>query len=293
MTPHPHSISRRCLLGMGMLFIGNLPVHAQKVGGPELEVMTFNIRYPNLEDGLNYWPLRKGFVADVMLEHKPDVIGVQEAMRGQLDDLAKRLEGYTEVGVGRDDGKQAGEYSAILYKKSSLELKESGTYWLSDTPEVPGSRTWNHVCPRVCTWAYFRHLGSETYFYMFNTHWDNASAEARTKSATLMQERIKARKHTSAPFFITGDFNCAEGSEPINALSKGLNLLDSFRVVNPNAKDTGTIHFWSGKQTNAKIDYILVEPSTKVLESEINHVSKNGRFPSDHFPVRAKINLMK
>ena len=293
MTLHHLSISLRCFLGLGIFFIGSLAAHAQKDTGPELEVMTFNIRYPNLEDGLNYWTLRKGFVADVMLEHKPDVIGVQEAMRGQLNDLAKRMEGYAEVGVGRDDGKQAGEYSAILYKKSALELKESGTYWLSDTPEVPGSRTWNHVCPRVCTWAYFRHLGSDSHFYLFNTHWDNASAEARTKSATLMKERIKARKHASAPFLITGDFNCGEGSEPIKDLCKGLNLLDSFRVVNPQAKDTGTVHFWSGKQTNSKIDYILVEPTTKVLESEINHVARNGRFPSDHFPVRAKIKLNK
>jgi endonuclease/exonuclease/phosphatase family metal-dependent hydrolase len=258
-----------------------------------LEVMTFNIRYPNRDDGLNYWKLRSRFVVDVLREKLPEVIGLQEAMRSQLDDLAKQLPEYAEVGIGRDDGKSAGEYSAILYKKSVLESTDSGTFWLSDTPEIPGSRTWHHVCPRVCTWSHFKHLPSGRSFYVFNTHWDHESEEARTKSVQLLTERIEQRKHPADPFMITGDFNCGEQSAPIQALRKSLALRDSFRIVNPQAAEVGTFHAWSGRTTEAKIDYIWVDPTMTAVEAEILHTQRDGRYPSDHFPVRAKLQLGK
>lgn len=257
----------------------------------ELEILTFNIRYPNREDGENFWSHRIEFVASVMRERMPDIIGVQEAMRSQLDDVRKHLPEYGEIGVGRDDGRQAGEYSAILFRKDRLEPKETGTYWLSATPEVPGSRTWKNVCPRVCTWARFRHAASGRTFYLFNTHWDNASAEARTNGSKLMAERIRARSAAQDPIIVTGDFNCAESSAPLSALKTSLNVRDSFRDVHPDAKDAGTIHFWTGTKTRAKIDYILVDAAAKVTEADIIHTSRDGRFPSDHFPVRAKLHL--
>lgn len=271
-------------------FVGNA---AEPEAPVTLEIMTFNIRYPNKDDGPNFWKHRTQFVADVMRKTLPDVIGLQEAMRSQLEDLAALIPEYAEIGSGRDDGKTAGEYSAILYKKSVLQSTESGTFWLSDTPEVAGSRTWHHVCARVCTWSHFKHLPSGQAFYVFNTHWDHESQEARTKSAGLMAERIEHRKHPGDPFLITGDFNCGESSGPIQALRKRLTLHDSFRIVHPKEQEVGTFHGWSGRKDGDKIDYIWMDPTLTALEAEIIHTQRNGRYPSDHFPVRAKVQLAK
>ena len=280
------------LMGAGVFWpVGGLA--AEPEAPCTLEIMTFNIRYPNKGDGPNYWKHRTQFVAEVMRKNMPEVIGLQEATRSQLDDLAAFLPEYAEIGIGRDDGKAGGEYSAILYKKSVLQSTESGTFWLSDTPEVAGSRTWNHVCPRVCTWSHFKHLPSGQTFYVFNTHWDHESNEARTKSVGLLAGRIEHRKHPGDPFLITGDFNCGEQSAPIQALRKRLTLRDSFRMVHPKEAKVGTFHAWSGRMDGDKIDYVWMDPTLTALEAEIIHTQRDGRFPSDHFPVRAKIQLAK
>ncbi len=279
---------------LSVVIVGPVVGNAAEPEAPvTLEIMTFNIRYPNKDDGPNFWKHRTQLVADVMRKSMPDVIGLQEAMRSQLDDLAALLPEYVEIGIGRDDGKTAGEYSAILYKKSVLQSTESGTFWLSNTPEVAGSRTWHHVCPRVCTWSHFKHLTSGQAFYVFNTHWDHESEEARTRSVELMAERIERRKHPGDPFLITGDFNCGESSGPIQALRQRLTLRDSFRIVHPKEKEIGTFHGWSGRMDGDKIDYIWMDPTLTALEAEIIHTQRDGRYPSDHFPVCAKVQLAK
>lgn len=259
---------------------------------PTLEIMTFNIRYPASKDGENHWSKRVEFVSDVIRAQMPDIVGVQEAERSQLDDLAPHLKEFQEIGVGRADGKEAGEYSAILFKKEVLEIKDSGTFWLSDTPEIAGSKTWNNFHARVCTWARFQHKPTAKTFYFFNTHWDNASEEAKEKSSKLMAERILKRKEIADPYIVTGDFNNAENGPAINALKTALGVKDSYRILHPDAKDSGTAHGWSGKQNGAKIDYIFLDPKIQPLESEIIHTQRDGRFPSDHFPVRAKVKFL-
>lgn len=272
---------------------------------PNLVVMTYNIRYGTANDGDNSWANRKEIAIDVLRRHSPDVVGLQEALRFQIDDMRAALPQYAEIGGGRDDGKTQGEYSAILYRKDLLDLDDSGTFWLSDTPEVPGSITWGNACTRICTWGRFLRKDTGRAFYLFNTHLDHVSQFSRDRSAILLAQRIRDRKHPD-PILVTGDFNAGEdnpvvryfkGEQELPAASSDLAktpivLVDTFRVLHPDAKEVGTFHSFKGGVTNSKIDYILAQPETKVLRAEILHDNRDNRYPSDHFPVITTIRFI-
>ena len=144
--------------------------------------MTFNIRYGTANDGDNNWANRKEMACDVLRRHNPDIVGLQEALRSQIDDIRAALPQYAEIGCGRDDGKTKGEYSAILYRKDRLDVNDCGTFWLSDTPEVPGSTTWGNKITRICTWGRFIPKDPGRPFYMFNTHFDHITQYSRDTS---------------------------------------------------------------------------------------------------------------
>src|SRR5512138_3465563 len=154
-----------------------------------LTVMSYNIRYDNPGDGRNAWPNRKDRLIQLIRDESPDLIGLQEALHHQLTDILNGVEGYAMVGVGRDDGKQKGEYSAILYRTSAFELRDENTFWLSETPEVPGSKSWDAAITRVVTWARFRDIKSKKVFFAFNTHFDHMGKEARRESAKLLKQK--------------------------------------------------------------------------------------------------------
>src|SRR5690606_17079954 len=199
----------------------------------ELHVMSFNIRYGSADDGPNHWDLRKDFLASVVAEVSPDVIGLQEALHHQIEFLLGRLPEYAMLGVGRDDGKRAGEYTAILYRRDRLTVEDSGTFWFSDTPEVPGSTSWGNTITRICTWARFTtQAGAPVYVY--NLHLDHRSQPSREKSVALLRQRIEART-PKAPFIVTGDFNAGESNPVIAAMTAGGFVRDSFRVLHPDA----------------------------------------------------------
>jgi endonuclease/exonuclease/phosphatase family metal-dependent hydrolase len=262
---------------------------------PDLLVMTFNIRYGAANDGENSWD-------NVLRRNDPDVVGLQEALRSQIDDIRAALPQYTEIGVGRDDGKTGGEYSAILYKKDRLAVAESGTFWLSDTPEACGSITWGNNCTRVCTWGRFVPKSPGKAFYMFNTHLDHISQYSRERSAILLATRIRDRAQKD-PVILTGDFNVGEnnlvvqyfeGKQELHIVNDGqsrnpIPLVDTFRMLHPNASEVGTFHSFTGTVSNAKIDYILAQPGTQVLQAEILHDNNDNHYPSDHFPVKAAV----
>jgi len=269
---------------------------------PELLVMTFNIRYGSANDGENSWDKRKDLAVDVLRRHSPDIVGLQEALRSQIDDIRAALPEYGEIGVGRDDGKTGGEYSAILYKKDRFTATESGTFWLSDTPEACGSITWGNNCTRVCTWGRFVPKSPGEAFYMFNTHLDHISQYSRERGAILISTRIHDRAQKD-PVILTGDFNVNEdnlvvkyfkGEQELHIAGDGqsanpIPLLETFRSLHPDANEVGTFHSFKGVRTNAKIDYIFTLPGTKVLQTEILHDNTDSRYPSDHFPVEAAI----
>jgi endonuclease/exonuclease/phosphatase family metal-dependent hydrolase len=273
----------------------------------ELSLVSFNIRYDNPADGPDRWATRREQVYGLIRDHHADAAGLQEVLKNQLDDLLGALPEYASVGVGRDDGKENGEYSCILYRRERFEAPESGTFWLSGTPETPGSNTWNAACVRVCTWARLTDKTSHRSFYLFNTHMDHQGQEARDRGAELIARRIAARAHPQDPVVLTGDFNAGEensatmfltGRAPrakleVSPAPPRTGLVDSFRVKHPDDSDVGTFHEFKGRahDTNKKIDYILVPAATEVLEASIDRRDKGGRYPSDHFAVTAVVRL--
>jgi endonuclease/exonuclease/phosphatase family metal-dependent hydrolase len=261
----------------------------------ELSLMSFNIRYDTTRDGENRWEKRRELLVETIRQEDPDVVGLQEALKHQLEAVKAALPVYESVGVGRDDGKEAGEYSAILYRRDRLTPLESGTFWLSDTPAAPGSKSWGNNVVRVCTWARLKCAQSGREVWVYNTHLDHESQPSREKGLALVAERIAARA-PGAPVVLMGDFNAGEENPALlHIKGKGENtarapMVDTFRAVHPEEVEVGTFHGFKGKPTSpAKIDYIMVEPSAKVVSASINRHAAAGRYPSDHFPVAAKV----
>ncbi|MBN2133199.1 MAG: endonuclease/exonuclease/phosphatase family protein [Sedimentisphaerales bacterium] len=277
---------------------------AREGDGDELRVMSFNIRYGTANDGANRWENRRELVFDVLREHDCDVVGLQEALRFQIDEMREAVPVYGEIGVGRDDGKTRGEYCGILYRTDRLTVTDSGTFWLSDTPEIPGSITWGNACTRICTWGRFVRKGSGQAFYHFNVHLDHRSQPSREKSAVLLARRIRDRKHDD-PVIVTGDFNAGESNPAVRYLKRDLRvedadpaespvpLVDSFRVLYPEATDVGTFNGFKGTRSGEKIDYIFTLPGVKVAAAEILRDNNDGQYPSDHFPVMARLTLSR
>ncbi len=264
---------------------------------PPIRVMTFNIRVGTAPDGENRWQNRKDLVIEVIRKNHPDLLGLQEALRFQIDALLEALPQYAEIGRGRDDGKTAGEYSPILYRRDRFQVRTHDTFWFSDTPAVPGSMTWGNHYPRICTWARFAETGSDFGFYYYNLHLDHQSQNSRVKSAVLLSRRIRERSPV-LPIIVTGDFNAGEDNPAIRFLrgqesrlegEESPGLIDTFRRLHPDASPVGTFNGFTGERTGPKIDFILVSKSFEVLSAGIDRENRNGRYPSDHFPVTATI----
>ena len=237
--------------------------------------------------------------------------------------------GYAYVGVGRDDGVEAGEYSAILYKTSRLRVAETGTFWFCDTPDVPGCTSYGNSIPRIATWGRFVDAATDLDFYVYNCHLDHQSAVSRELSVDQMVEHILSRPVQNTSVVVTGDFNVGESSSPIGGM-RDAGFVDTFRVLYPNATNVGTFNSWVGTTTGDKIDYVFASdgvngmesvevslgapqhrtpcalrppwpltwlnqlwfarfPSAQTLEAAILHDNVDGRYPSDHFPVSATV----
>ncbi|MHC4209239.1 MAG: endonuclease/exonuclease/phosphatase family protein [Planctomycetota bacterium] len=251
-----------------------------------LRVMSFNIRYGTAPDGENRWELRSESVVQVVRDFDPAVLGLQEALRFQLSRLREAMPVYREIGVGRKDGREAGEYAAILYDGRRFEVVEQGTFWFSDTPQVPGSVSWGNRITRACTWARFRELKTRDSFYVFNVHWDHESQPSRVRSGALLRARIEARSHPDDPVIVTGDFNAGEANPAIRHL-KEAGLVDTFRILHPDVEPVGTFHGFKGGRAGEKIDGVWVTPDWEIIQAAIDRTENGGRYPSDHFPVMA------
>jgi glycerophosphoryl diester phosphodiesterase len=278
----------------------------------EVKVLTFNVRVSTANDGVNSWQNRKEMARDVILSNDYDFVGVQEcvinphAEKNQYEYFKSALaENYDVIGINRNKDPNNGESAAIFYHKKRWELdaNETGTFWLSETPDVRGSQSWNTAYSRTATWGRFKNKASGKYVYFYNTHLDHVSESARQNGAVLIVKHILERADKNEPFFLTGDFNCGETSPVIRYLSgdvteiagqnpsKQTVLHDSYREVFPYTPQTGTFHGFSGKAGNEKIDYLFVSPSVKTIQSRIIKTNKDGRYPSDHFPVEASFAL--
>jgi endonuclease/exonuclease/phosphatase family metal-dependent hydrolase len=283
------SLNRFTAYGLvaALLTLTTVPGAAQPAPAP-LEVMSFNIRYGTANDGENRWELRKAQLFDLLKDEQADVIGLQEALHAQIDEILAAAPDYATIGVGRSDGKQAGEYAAILYRRARLTAAASGTFWLSDTPDVVASKTWGNNIERICTWARFDDREGRS-FYVYNVHLDHQSQPSRERSVALLLKTIDARTPL-APVIVTGDFNSGEQNPA--ALAMAPRFRDTFRVLHPQASEVGTFSgFQFGRTQGEKIDYVFVEPDVEVLRAEILRASRESRYPSDHFPVVATVRL--
>ena len=233
-----------------------------------IQTMSFNIRYNNPKDGINAWPNRKDYVAELIKYYNVDLLGVQEALHGQMTDLQERLPDYQWIGVGRDDGAEEGEYSAIFFLKDRFVLEDHGTFWLSETPEEKGSFGWDAACVRIVTWAKFTDKNSSKTFFMFNTHFDHKGVIAREESAKLLVSKTSSIAG-DIPAVVTGDFNSADTSiiyRTITSSQSNKNLKyylkDAFHLseltpYGPEATFNGFGRLTSGH----RIDYIFVTRS--------------------------------
>lgn len=257
----------------------------------QMNIITFNIRYNNPADGINAWPNRIEMVSGLLNFHDPDIFGLQEALYEQITDIHKYLPEYEWFGVGRDDGKKAGEFSPIFFKGSKFILLKKGNFWLSENCEKPGLG-WDAACNRIVAWGKFQSKVTGKQFFVFNTHFDHKGDEARKNSAFLIRDKIKEiNNNQGLPVILTGDFNLTPESEPIG-LIKGF-MKDSREISEePPYGPIGTSNGFNwNSPLNRKIDYIFVQGGIKVLKYAILTDSKNQRFPSDHLPVFAKVQL--
>jgi endonuclease/exonuclease/phosphatase family metal-dependent hydrolase len=259
-----------------------------------LHVLCYNLRYITPADrNERAWTARREQAAKLIRADRSDVIGFQEALRPMLDDLAARVPGYEEIGVGREDGRTQGEYSALWIRRERLAVEESGTFWLSDTPDVPNSMTWGNRVTRICTWARLKDQASGHVFHVFNAHFDHQSQPSREKATALILQRLGQRT-PAGPVLFLGDLNAAEGNRVHDLIhAHPLQFRDVWRSHHPLSprSASGTLHGFSGRTDGGRIDYIYASPEWRIDDAEIVRTNERGIFPSDHFPVRATLRL--
>ncbi len=262
---------------------------------PELRVMTYNIRWNNPNDGVNAWPHRRENVCRLIEFNRIQLAGLQEVVASQMEDLRSCLPRCRLLGVGRDDGSSEGEFAPILYDTTALSAAEWGTVWLSETPNIVGSRGWDAALPRIATWARLKSTETGLEVICLNTHFDHIGSNARLESARLIREFLS--KYTQKfPVIVMGDFNCLPDSGPIRILTDTQlkpALADAFdKSESGSLGARGTWNSFSYHELpTARIDYIFISDNIGVARHAILNISTEGLFPSDHFPVIADLTL--
>ena len=258
-----------------------------------LSVITFNMRYDNPEDGPNNWRFRRERIAGVIKAQEVDVLGTQELLSNQFNDLSGLLTGYQGVGVGRLDGAESGEYCAVFFRKDRFTLLDSGTFWLSETPEVVGSLGWDGACERIATWVVLRDRDGRELFFI-DTHLDHVGQVARDEGVSLLMKRIETLSG-GRPVILTGDFNSEPGSSVVAHVQKDGVLRDAKAIA---AQRSGTDWSFSdfGQIPEAErplLDYIFVSGDIEAVRYEVLPDIFDGGYVSDHAPVMAVVKIAK
>ncbi len=271
-------VQRRALV-IGLAFAAALPAAAK---GPDgLRVMSFNVRLPVAADGPNRWEARQGLFVETIRRADADIIGTQELWKIQADHLIAKLPRYSWFGIDRRGG-HADEHMGVFYRRDRLKLVQLGNFWLSDTPDVPGSISWGHPYPRMATWGLFETIPGGKRFWFINTHFPYRAEDeaAREKGAAAIAAWIAARPD-GAPVVLTGDFNTVPDSGTHNALSAG--LADAWDAAKVRSGPAETFHAFTGK-ADRRIDWVFARGLTAARVETVTF-GRNGRYPSDHFPV--------
>jgi endonuclease/exonuclease/phosphatase family metal-dependent hydrolase len=280
----------------------------------DVTLVTFNVRYGTATDGPNAWPNRRNLVVDALRRANADVFALQEALAFQLDELRAAFPTYRAVGVGRDDGARAGEFAPIFYDAERFVLTDSGTFWFSATPGVPGSTSFGNTLPRICTWVRLAEreepgdAGSPgrpgaRAFTVWNVHLDHESEASRVESIKALRRRVLARENAAEPFVIAGDLNAPPESEPLKLLLTpeapwpGVTDTLTSAPPAPGAKppgEMGTFHGFAGT-AGPRIDFLFTSPGSTTVSAKIDDeptaTPRGPRYPSDHHPVRGRVRL--
>jgi endonuclease/exonuclease/phosphatase family metal-dependent hydrolase len=285
------------LLGLAVHFLSLPSLDAADRNGP-IKVMSFNIRYGAANDGENSWKHRDYLVLETIQNYGPDLIGYQEVLKFQVEFLKDNLEGYGFHGIGRDAGTEKGEYVPLMWKTARFELLDSGHFWLSENPEVPGSISWDSSLTRMLSWVILRDMQSpgQPEILFANTHFDHRGRQARLESAKLVRRKAEEAMG-EIPIVLTGDFNTTEEGAPYAALCKAEGfdskpMVDAYRVIHPEPTEAeSSTTRWTGRRKGKRIDWILHTDEFATLNAAINYTQEKGRYPSDHYPVEATIRL--
>lgn len=262
------------------------------ISGQAIKVITYNIRYDNPNDGENRWDNRKSYLTDQIKFNEPEFLGIQEGLLHQVSFIDSTLPEYSYIGVGRNEGKLDGEFSAVFYNTTKFNLIKGSTFWLSETPEVP-SKGWDAALNRICTYGLFENKYSKEKVWIFNTHFDHRGVEARRESTKLIIQKINELNSEKYPVVLMGDLNLEPNTEAIKYLSK--ELVDSRYASEITFGPNGTFNgFDFSKPVTRRIDYIFVSyGNIEVMRYAVLSDSKECRYPSDHLPVFAEIILTK
>jgi len=291
------------IIALGFAFVlGNSSKAEESVSDDvcQFRVMSFNISCDYGADGENNWEFRRETLLDVIKENDPVLLGVQEAVPQQMDDLNANLPGYASYGVGRDDGARKGEAMAVFYKTDAVELLDKGKFWLSETPDVP-SKGWDAMCFRTVTWGKFRCKKTGKLFCFANTHFDHVGVVARKEGAKLIMRRMSQIADGKAPYFVSGDFNVTDESDAYATITSGVpdenipGLRDSNKIAQEREiAQEYTFHDWGQvpPEDGSIIDFVFVNDKVDVKKFKINPVKhSNGRYASDHVSIVATLLL--
>jgi endonuclease/exonuclease/phosphatase family metal-dependent hydrolase len=260
----------------------------------QVKLISFNIRYGTAEDGTNSWDFRKAILFDFIEQEKADFLGLQEAMIFQIEEIIEKNPEYSYIGRTRQADGSSGEATPILYKPEYYELIRHETLWLSETPEVPESKSWDSSLPRIFTWAHFRRKKDDWNLIIYNTHYDHIGEKARFESSKVIVNHIY-QHHKDKNIVLLGDFNAPENSDPVQYLTSNdkMPLQDSYRTLHKE-KGEKDMTFYGWREhvagTGRRIDYIFHAGNLKPVEMYVSNYNQANRYPSDHMPVVALFN---
>ncbi|MEM1166400.1 MAG: endonuclease/exonuclease/phosphatase family protein [Planctomycetota bacterium] len=256
----------------------------------ELRVMTYNIRFGSANDGLDAWPVRRARVVATIKDLAPDILAIQEAESFQVAELLAAFPRYAAIGTHRDDGRLAGEGCITLYDRERFLVTDAGVFWMSETPDTPGSISWDSSLPRIASWARFVDLTTAAPLLVYNTHYDHQGQVARERSSELILHHISAHAGADDTIVVAGDLNADESNTAylslIDSTQSPAPLINAFRAVHPQQMaGTYTAFDTTSDGGSRMIDHVLIAGAATILDAGIDRRKIDGRYPSDHFPV--------